>query len=133
MNVSTPTLVLILGAGFSAGSPTSIGETADSTTWVSFYHRDFAEGRLSYEYDPASIRTNHESVLARWKVTSSRDSATTFYQIEIACRAREFSERGTVLVRADGTAEEPPPSTLLLNQRIKAGTSSDVFARMFCR
>lgn len=126
-------LSFFLSLGGCAGLASTISPSANRDgPWVQFYHRDFPEGRLDYYYDPASIQRIDGILVARWRVTGSRDQTTTLYAIEIACRAGRFTERGTRLIDARGNARTVPAAKLLRDQAIETGTSGDVFERAFC-
>jgi hypothetical protein len=126
-------LLLVCGcARVDAGAAPSPGR-ADVGDWVSFYTRDFEAGRLSYFYDASRIARSRGRLVARWKVLGSRDASTTLYVIEIDCRTGRATERGTVLIDADGRARELPRSELVVDRPIEANTSADRFRHMFCR
>src|SRR4051812_13095248 len=109
MRSSPIILSFLLGLGACAGPTATTSQSVNRDgRWVQFYHRDFPEGRLNYYYDPSSIQRNGDLLVARWRVTSSRDQATTFYAIEIACSAGRFTERGTQLIDARGSARTVP-------------------------
>lgn len=105
----------------------------DVKSWIEFYGLDFPEGRLTYFYDPACVKRNGDTLLARWKVLGSRDQSITDYTIEIDCRVTTFSERQIIINHAEGAAVEMALSELLKDQPITKGTSADVFRKTFCR
>ena len=97
--------------------------------WVAFYTS--SRDQSQYFYDRAGLRNSSDRVEARWKRVNPQ-GATSFYQIEIHCRARVFTERGTVIVEPDGREHEMPKAELWVDHPIEANTSTDVFARRFC-
>jgi hypothetical protein len=135
MQLSPGIFALLLASGCArvdAGAALSPGR-AGVGDWVSFYTRDFVEGRLSYFYDASRVERSRHRLVARWKVLGSRDASTTLYVIEIDCRAGRATERGTVLIEADGRARELPRAELFVDRPIEANTSADRFRHMFCR
>lgn len=136
MRLSPGIFALLLvpgGAQVDAGTAPSPGR-ADVGDWISFYTRDFEEGRLAYFYDASRIDRSGDRLVARWKVLGSRGATTTtLYVIEIDCREGSFTERGTLLIEADGRAHEVPRSELSVDRPIAANTSADRFRHMFCR
>jgi len=132
----SPSIFALLMVSGSAPSDARVALSpgrADVGDWISFYTRDFEEGRLSYFYDASRIERSRGRLVARWKVLGSRDASTTLYIIEIDCRAGRATERGTVLIDADGRARALPRSELVVDRPIEPNTSADRFRHMFCR
>jgi hypothetical protein len=103
--------------------------------WISFYSRDSESVRQDYFYDRSRLRRDRNRVVARWKVLNRHDGETsiTMYVVDIDCRRATFTEAGTVLIEADGHRRELPRSELLVDGPIRAGSSTDLFRRTFCR
>ena len=128
-------IILASLAAVSCTSDTSINIDPGSATvgrWTSFYTREFPTGRFEYFYDRSRVRQSGGHVLARWKVVGSAPPTTTLYVIDIACDGRTFTEKGTVIIDAGGTATEVPQSERYVSRPIEAGTSGEVFRRTFC-
>jgi len=53
--------------------------------------------------------------------------------IDIACRDGTFTEKGTVMIDAEGYWRKLAQSQLMIDQRIETGTSTDKFRRIFCQ
>jgi hypothetical protein len=119
-----------------AASCAPVGITPGSEAvgrWAPFYSRNFQAERLDYFYDQSRVHRSSGHVIARWKVVGSPAAKTTLYVVDISCRDRTFTEKGTVIVDAEGRVSELPQSDLFVDRRIESGTSSDVFRREFCR
>ena len=117
-------LVGLLPAGCSKGAA-----SRNDGDWVAFYTS--SQDRSRYYYDRAGLRAGSDPLQTRWKRVNPQ-GAVTFYQIEIHCRARTFTERGTLIVEPDGREREVPKAELWADHPIPADTSTDVFARRFC-
>ena len=100
--------------------------------WTPFYQRELREGRLVYFYDRAHVQRRGGHVSALWKVVGNPRPTTTLYLVDVSCAGRSFTEKGTLLIDADGLAKKLPASELLLDQTIQPETSADVFWRSFC-
>lgn len=118
-------LASLLPAGCSKGAA-SLRAEGD---WVSFYTS--SQDGSQYYYDRSGFQSGSDLLVARWKRVNPR-GATSFQQLEIHCRARVFTERGTVIVQPDGQEHEVPKGELWVDHPIPANSSTDVFARRFC-
>ena len=101
--------------------------------WQLFYSREFPEEarRLDYFYDQSRIYRSKGHVVARWKVLGSTGT-TTLYVTDISCREGTYTERGTVIVDANGRVQKLPRADLGIDLPIEAETSSDLFRKAFC-
>lgn len=127
-------LAWLLVTGCSTASAVVIEpRSADVSRWIPFYTRDVQAGRLEYFYDQLRIHRSGGHVVARWKVVGSPTATTTLYVIDISCRDGTFTEKGTIIVDAEGSARELSQAERLANYPIETGTSSDVFRLAFCR
>ena len=97
--------------------------------WVAFYTSPSDQSH--YYYDRAGLETGSDTLQARWKRVNPR-GAMSLYRIEIHCRARTFTERGTTLVEPDGKQQDLPKAELWTDHAIVPDSSTDVFARRFC-
>lgn len=100
--------------------------------WSAFYSLELKDGRLDYLYDRSRVLRSADHVVSRWKVLGSREATTALYVVDISCRDGTFTEKGTVILDAQGRAKTLPQSELFIARSIEKGTSADVFRRKFC-
>ena len=98
------------GVGIAPGSA-SVGR------WTLFYSRNFQAERLDYFYDRSRVQRSSGHVVARWKVVGSPKARTTLYVVDISCRNGTFTEKGTIIIDADGQFKELPQSKRLVDHR----------------
>ena len=117
-------LASLLPAGCSKGAA-----ARDAGNWVSFYTspRDHSQ----YYYDRTGFEPGGDQIQARWKRVNPQ-GGMTLYRIELHCRARTFTERGTHIVDPDGQERDVPNGELWVDHPIPADTSTEAFARRFC-
>jgi hypothetical protein len=110
----------------------SPGDASDGN-WVPFYQLPLGVDRLEYFYDRSSIIRHEKRVLARWKVIGSSPATVTLTVAEFDCEKRIFSERGTVLIDANGARQSIPSNELFTDHQIEAGKSAAVFYDIVCQ
>jgi hypothetical protein len=115
--------LLPAGCGKSAASLRADGD------WAAFYTS--SRDQSQYFYDRAGFQPGGDRIEARWKRVAPRGE-TTFYQLEIHCRAHVFTERGTLIVGSNGQEREVPKAERWVDHPIEVNTSTEVFARRFC-
>jgi hypothetical protein len=120
--------VLALASPLPAGCSKSAASRAGGD-WVAFYTS--SRDQSQYFYDRAGFQAGADPLQARWKRVNPRGT-TSYYQLEVHCRAHTFTEHGTVMVQPDGQEQEVPKAELWTDHPIEANSSTDVFARRFC-
>ncbi len=122
--------LLVLSGLLPAGCGDHAASGRDEGDWVAFYTSSSAD-RSQYFYDRAGLRRGPDRLEARWKRVNAQ-GAISIYQIEIHCRARTFTERGTLIVEPGGQQREVPRAELWIDHPVAPNTSTDVFAQRFC-
>lgn len=106
---------------------------ANDGNWVPFYQLPLGGDRLEYFYDRSSVIRQEKRVLARWKVIGSSPATVTLTVAEFDCEKRTFSERGTVLIDANGARQSIPNNELFTDRQIETGKSAAVFYDIVCQ
>jgi hypothetical protein len=128
MSAGIAVLLAVSGLAL-AGCRNSAASGRDQGDWAAFYTS--GQDRSQYFYDRAGLQPGSDRLEARWKRVNTQ-GVTTFYRIEIHCRARTFTELETVIVEPNGQEQEVPGSERWTGHAIVPNSSTDVFARRFC-
>ena len=113
--------------------PTGLPASADADgRWVYFHTQGPPEYRQRLFYDRLNTQRRGNRVTTQWKVWNEASASTTFYGLDIFCADNVATETGTQIVESDGRVRIIPRPERLQRFEIQGGSSTAVFAAIFC-